>query len=43
MVKSFSAIIDKNLGILNMDKDVRKVFTSERLVLFPSALRLNSY
>ena len=43
MVKSFSVVTDKNLSILNMDKDLTKVFTSQPLVLFPSALRLNSY
>ena len=43
MIKSFSVIIDKNLGILYMDKIVTKVFTLQPLVLFSSALRLNSY
>ena len=43
LLKSLSAIIDKNLSILHMDKEVKKVFTPRPMVSFRSARKLNSY
>ena len=43
LLKSFSGIIDKNLSILHMDKEVKKVFTPRPIVSFRSACKLNSY
>ena len=43
LLKSLSAIIDKNLRILHMDKEVKKVFTPRPMVSFRSAHKLNSY
>ena len=43
LLKSLSAIIDKNLRILHMDKEVKKVFTPRPMVSFRSARKLNSY
>ena len=37
LLKSFSAIIDKNLSILYMDKEVEKVFTSRPMISFRSS------
>ena len=42
-LKSRSAIIAKNLRILRMDKEVKKVFTPPPIVSFCSACKLNSY
>ena len=41
--KILSAVIDEGLSILYMDKDVKRVFTLRPMVLFRSALKLNSY
>ena len=43
LLKSLSAIIDKNLSILCMDKEVRKVFNPRPMVSFRSANKSNSY
>ena len=43
LLKSHSAIITKNLSILHMDKEVKKVFTPPPMVSFRSACKLNSY
>ena len=43
LLKSLSAIIDKNLSILYMYKEVKKVFTPRPMVSFCSARKLNSY
>ena len=42
-LKFLSAIIAKNLSILHMDKDVKKVFIPPPMVSFRSARKLNSY
>ena len=41
VLKSFSAIIAKNLSILHMDKEVKKVFTPPPMVSFCRGLKLN--
>ena len=43
LLKSLSAIIDTNLSILYMDKEVRKVFNPRPMVSFRSARKSNSY
>ena len=43
LLKSLSAIIDKNLSILYMDKEVEKVFNPRSMVSFRTARKLNSY
>ena len=43
LLKSFSGIIDKNLSILHMDKEVKKVFTPRPIVSFRSACKSNIY
>ena len=43
LLKSLSAIIDKNLRILYMNNEVKKVFTPRHLVSFRSVRELNSY
>ena len=43
LLKSFSAIIAKNLSILHMDIEVKKVFTLPPMVSFCSARKLNGY
>ena len=43
LLKSFSVIIDKNINILYIDKDVKRVFTPRPTVSFLSARELNSY
>ena len=43
LLKSFSAIITKNLSILHMDKEVKKVFTTPPMVSLRSAHKLNRY
>ena len=43
LLKYLSAIIDKNLSILYMDKDMKKIFTPQPVVSFRSARKLNSY
>ena len=43
LLKSLSAITDKNLSILYMDKEVKRVFTPRPMVSFCSARKLNSY
>ena len=43
LLKSLSAIIAKNLSILHMDKEVKKVFTLPPMVSFCSARKLNGY
>ena len=42
-LESLSAIINKNLSNLHMDKDVKRVPTSQPVVSFCSAHKLNSY
>ena len=41
VLKSFSAIIAKNLSILHMDKEVKKVFTPPPMGSFCRGLKLN--
>ena len=43
LLKSLSVITTKNLSILHMDKEVKKVFTPSPIVSFRSARKLNSY
>ena len=43
LLKSVNAIIDKNLVILYMDKEVKRVFILRPMVSFCSARKLNSY
>ena len=43
LLNSLSAIIDKNLSNLYMDKEVKKVFTPRPMVSFCGAPKLNSY
>ena len=43
LLKSLSGIIDKNLSILYMDKEVKKVFTPGSMVSFRRARKLSSY
>ena len=43
LLKSLSGIIEKNLSILYIDKEVKKKFTLRPMVSFRSAVKLNSY
>ena len=43
LLKSLRAIIDKNLSILHVDKEVKRVFILRPMVLFHRACRLNNY
>ena len=43
LLKPLSAIIAKNLSILHVDKEVKKVFTSPPMVSLRSARKLSSY
>ena len=43
LLKSLSAIIDKKLSILYMNKEVKKVFNPRPIVSFRSASKSNSY
>ena len=43
LLKSLSGIIDKNLTILYMNKEVKNVFTPGSLIPFRSACKLSSY
>ena len=43
LMKSFSAIIDKNISILYIDKDGKRIFTPRPMVSFLSARKLNIY
>ena len=42
LLKSLSGIIDKNLSILYMNKEIKNVFTPQRMDSRCSARRLNS-
>ena len=43
LLKSISAIIDKNLSILHIDKDMKRVFTPRPVISFCSSHKLKSY
>ena len=43
LLKSLSGITDKNLSILYMDKEVKKLFTPRPMASFCRARKLNSY
>ena len=43
LLKSLSALIDKNVSILCMDKEVKRVITLRCMVSFRSAHKLNNY
>ena len=43
LLKSLSAIITKNLSILHLDKEMKKVFTPPTMVSFRISRKLNSY
>ena len=43
MFKSIGKVINKNLNLLYMDNEVKKVFTPWPMISFGSARKLNSY
>ena len=43
LLESFSTIIDKNLSILYMDKDVKRVLSQRSMVSFHSVHKMHSY
>ena len=43
LLKSISTIISKNLYLLNMDEEVKRVFTPGPMVSFRSSIKLSSY
>ena len=43
LLKSISKTISKNLYLLNMDEEVKRVFTLESMVSFRSSRKLSSY
>ena len=43
LLKSISKTISKNLYLLNMNEEVKRVFTLESMVSFRSSRKLSSY
>ena len=43
LLKSLSAMIDKNVSILYVDKEVKRVIMLQHMVSFRSARKLNNY